>query len=142
MGWKTIGNKCSSSYSKEWATCKPASLALCSANFNCSSERVMPVYLHPVFFTASIPRHPQPQPMSSNSWCFSSLAYSNPSSKCKSVQVRSIRQASITVVHTHLAQEKMDFSKLCSLQVFIRRLSCINRVTGKCQNGKLTTKRN
>lgn len=38
---------------------KPASFTLCSAYFNCSSARAMPVYLHPVFFTTSIARLPQ-----------------------------------------------------------------------------------
>ena len=45
-------------------TWRSASFTFISAYFSCSSDRVMPVYLHPVRWTASMAKVPQPQPIS------------------------------------------------------------------------------
>lgn len=55
------------------STWRPASWTLISAYFNCSSDKVMPVYLQPVRLTTSMAKLPQPQPISRTSWCFSIL---------------------------------------------------------------------
>uniref|UniRef100_A0A2P2LGR2 S-tetrahydroprotoberberine N-methyltransferase-like isoform X2 n=1 Tax=Rhizophora mucronata TaxID=61149 RepID=A0A2P2LGR2_RHIMU len=55
---------------------RPASFTFCSANFSCSSERVMPVYLHPVCLTSSMAKVPQPQPISRTSWSLLTFAFS------------------------------------------------------------------
>ena len=56
-------------------TWSPASFTFASANFSCSSDRVMPVYLHPVCLTTSIANLPQPHPISRTSCSSSILAY-------------------------------------------------------------------
>jgi hypothetical protein len=53
-------------------TWRSASFTFFSANFNCSSDRVMPVYLHPVCLTSWMANVPQPHPISRTS-CFSSI---------------------------------------------------------------------
>jgi len=55
-------------------TWRPASFTFISAYFSCSSDRVMPVYLHPVRWTASMAKVPQPQPISRISWSLLILA--------------------------------------------------------------------
>lgn len=56
-------------------TWRPASFTFISAYFSCSSDRVMPVYLHPVRWTTSMAKVPQPQPISRISWSLLILAW-------------------------------------------------------------------